>query len=847
MLWDQVATLPVLLLTGAALMSLASGMPVDAAVIMGVVAVNAAVGYATERRVDRIIAALRDMTVPTALVRRDGKEQFVPAAALVPGDVLLLKAGYDVPADGRLIEVAGLSVNESALTGESLPVSKSAWVEHPEDADLAERTNMVYAGTAVSEGSGLAVATATGARTEIGRIRKLIAEAVAPPTPLERQLDRLGRRLVGVSLGFCGAALGLGLLRGVPLLEMLRTSVALAVAAVPEGLPAVATTTLALGMHRMLRRHALVRRLAAVESLGATTVICVDKTGTITENRMTVAAWHLGGRDLVDTRAVEGERRTPDPRLDRALAVGVLCNEADLTRADDGGLTVNGSGTEGALLAAALRAGVDYRKLRERFPLVSVRPRLEGENWMATIHEVAPGRRLMMVKGAPEEVLRLSATCFDGAGQPRLAPETRQAVLEANARMANQGMRVLGLAFKELEGPAGDAYDGLVWVGLVGLTDPIRDGVREAIAACQRAGIRIVMLTGDQSLTALAVARELDLVRDGQLRVLEPAQLLQADARALRGFAQEATVFARVSPAHKYQIVRTLQADGEIVAMTGDGINDAPALKAADIGVAMGARGTEVARELADVVLLDDNFGSIVGAVEQGRTIHTNVRKALRFLLSTNFSEILMTLGALALGFARPLTAIQLLWINLLSDVAPALALSVEPPDPDVMRRPPRNPAEPMLSRRALIETAGEGALIAATALGAYGIALARSGAGGPASTVAFSTLTAAQLLHALECRSETRSGLSGLRGSPALVGAVGATLALQIAAVTVPPLRRLLGTAPLAMADWAIVAGGAVLPLVMSEVTKGLRRGGPGPTRSVTRTERRPSWEPSA
>ncbi len=820
-LWDQVASLPVGLLAGAAALSLAGGAVFDALVILGVVGINAAVGYVTERRVDRILGGLRNATVPTALVRRDGKETFLPAAALVPGDVVVLQAGYDVPADGRVIAADRLALDESALTGESLPVPKAAGTVYAPETLLADRANMVYSGTSVAEGSGLALVTGTGVATEMGRIRQLIAAAVAPPTPLERELDRMGRRLVGLCLGLSSVALGLGLLRGVAALEMLRTSISLAVAAVPEGLPAVATTTLALGMQRMLRRNALIRRLSAVESLGATTVICVDKTGTLTENRMSVHAWHLGGSDLVvNGRAAE----LSDPRLRWAHMIGVLCNEADLTRQQGGGWEVNGSGTEGALLAAARQAGLDYRRLREDHPLVSLRPRLADENWMATVHEAGPGRRLMMVKGAPEEVVRLCARRLDGATAPGLDDDARRSILEANAALANQGMRVLGLAFKEIPAAASPSYDDLAWVGLVGLRDPIREGVREAIAACQRAGIRTIMITGDQSLTALAVARELDLVRNGQMRVVEASQLGGASEAAVRNFARDVAVFARVSPAHKYQIVRALQAEGEIVAMTGDGINDAPALKAADIGVAMGARGTQVARDLADVVLLDDNFGSIVGAVEQGRTIHANVGKALRFLLATNFSEILVTIGALALGIARPLTAIQLLWINLLSDVVPALALAVEPAEPDIMARPPRDPAAPVLSGDALLRIAGDGALLSATTLGAYGAALARHGAGPQAASVAFATLASGQLLYALTCRSEHRPAVTGLHRSPALLGAVGGTVALQVAAVAVPSLRRLLGIAPLGPGDWGLVAAGAALPLLVTEVTKALR-----------------------
>jgi Ca2+-transporting ATPase len=831
---DQVASLPVLLLAGAAALSIASGALLDAAVILAVVAINAAVGCAMETRAQAIIASLNKLAVPMALVRRDGKELVIPAAELVPGDLMVLRAGYDVPADGRLIQASGLAINESALTGESVSAVKSAETVCPERALIADRANMVFTGTVVTDGAGVAVVTETGRKTELGRVRALVAEAAAPPTPLERQLDAMGRQLVGVSAALCGVAFGLGLLRGVPPLEMLRTAISLAVAAVPEGLPAVATTTLALGMRRMLRRNTLVRRLAAVQALGSTTVICVDKTGTITENRMTVGVWHLDGRDLFPVRDgglrdAAGRAIRPGealgPALERALGVAVLCNEAELIWKDGRAAGIDGSSTEGALLVAALELGIDYRELRPRFPLLSVRPRAEGENWMSTVHAAAPGRRLMMVKGAPEELLRRSASCLRGVLEEPLTPADRRAILTANARMADRGMRVLGLAFAELEEDAQPPWEALVWIGLVGLVDPIREGVREAIAACHTAGIRTVIITGDQSQTAVAVGRELGLVRDGHVRVLEASQLARVSPDVLRGLAREIDVFARVSPTHKYQIVRALQAGGQVVAMTGDGVNDAPALKAADIGVALGARGTDLARDLADVVLLDDDFGSIVDAIEQGRVIYANVGKSLRFLLATNLSEVLVTVGAIALGVARPMNALQFLWINLLTDVFPALALAFEPADTRVMTEPPRDPTRPILSRAALTRVAGDAGLISAATLGAYGAALARSGVGASASTVAFTTLTTAQLAYALRCRSDEGSAFSALGRNHWLLGALGGTLALQIAAVAVPALRRVLGTTPLGLADWGLVAAGAAGPLVAGEVQTWMRR----------------------
>jgi Ca2+-transporting ATPase len=821
----HITSLPVLLLGGAAVLSIASGAALDAAVILAVVAANTLVGYVTEGRVERILTSLQNATLPQALVKRDGVDTIVPASALVPGDLVILKAGHDVPADARLIEADGLTVDESMLTGESLPVAKVAPALARANGAVADRVNMVYAGTVVGEGSGLAVVTATGRHTEIGQVRALVAETTMPATPLERQLDRTGRRLVGLSLGACAAALGLGVLRGVPFLEMTRSAVSLAVAAVPEGLPAVATTTLALGMQRMMRRGTLVRRLAAVERLGATTVICADKTGTLTENRMTADSWCVGGHEYGQGPELVTERES-DVALARALDIAVLCNEAELAEDD---ADERGSSTETALLIAAREAGVDYRAARQRYARRGIRRRNDGDNWMATVHADGRDRCLVTMKGAPEQVIAHADRWIEQGTEQPLTATARRELLRLNDEIAARGLRVLALAFKQIPAAEEPTYDGLVWVGLVALTDPMRPGVGLAIRACRAAGIRTMLITGDHVRTAAAIYRQLGL-HNGQLQVFDASHVDELSPDKLRMLVRDVDVFARVSPADKYRIVRALQAAGEVVAMTGDGINDAAALRAADIGVAMGARGTDVARDVADVVLVTDDFDGIVAAVEQGRTIHTNIGKALRFLLATNFSEILVTLGALAVGVPRPMSAIQFLWINLMTDVAPALALAVEPAEPETMTRPPRDPAAPMLSRSAMGGVARDAGVLAATTLGVHGLALARYGAGPHATTLAFSTLTSAQLLHALTYRSRGRHD-STVAGSPVLLGVVGGTLGAQIAAMALPPLRRLLGLTPLTFADWALVAGGAVLPLIVNEIRprrhrdEGLRR----------------------
>jgi Ca2+-transporting ATPase len=807
----HLTSLPVLLLGGAAALALVSAAPLEAAVILAVVAANTTVGYVTERRVERILSSLQSTTTPRALVRRDGKDTVVPAAAVVPGDVLVLRAGYDVPADARVIDVDGLGVDESALTGESVPVAKRVSLPGRVNGALGDRVTMVHAGTVVTEGSGLAVVTATGRRTELGRVRALVAGTGVPPTPLEFQLQRTGRSLVGLSLGACAAALGLGLLRGVPALQMARSAISLAVAAVPEGLPAVATTTLALGTQRLLRRGTLVRRLAAVESLGAVTVICADKTGTLTENRMTVDSWCLGRREYGQGKEL-AEECTSDFALARALSIAVLCNDAEL----DEGASGRGSSTEIALLVAAREAGLDHREQRRRHPVLRRRARTDGDTWMGTVHAAAGGD-LVMVKGAPEAVLARSDRWLDEGVERALTPDARQELRAINDRIAERGLRVLGLAYKTVDADDRADYDGLVWVGLVSLTDPLRPGVGDAIRACCTAGIRTILLTGDHARTAAAIYRGLDL-GNGAPRVYDGSHVGELDPATLATLVQDVDVFARVSPADKYRIVRALQTRGEVVAMTGDGINDAAALRAADIGVAMGARGTDVAREVADVVLMTDDFAAIVGAIAQGRTIHANMGQSLRFLLATNFSEILVTLGALAGGVAQPMSAIQFLWINLLSDVAPALALAVEPAASDVMTRPPRDPAAALLSTSALLGVAGDAGILAATTLGVHALA-ARTGGGPRATTLAFSTLTSAQLLHALSYRA--RGDRSPRAGRSVLPAVVAGTLGVQLAGMALPPLRRLLGLTPLGLADWAVVAGASAVPFLLKEIRR--------------------------
>jgi Ca2+-transporting ATPase len=828
-LLSQFKSLPVLLLAGSAVLSVATGGLADAIVVLSVIAINAGIGYVTESEAERTIESLTGSGRRNALAIRDGTLLELDTQELVPGDLLVFSPGHYVAADARVIDARNLTVDESLLTGESLPVTKHpARLPDPHLA-LGDRANMLHMGTAVTGGSGLGVVVATGTATEIGTIQTLVSEAQAPQTPMQRQLEQLGRQMVWLSLGICGGVFGVGMLRGYGLLPMLRAAIALAVAAVPEGLPTVATTTLALGIRRMRRHKVLVRKLDAVETLGSVQVICLDKTGTLTMNRMSVLALHASRQRVrVGPQQMYGPdghiRPLDQPDLLKLLHVAALCNETSVD-GSPGQWVLNGSATESALVEVALRFGVDVSALRARHPRLDVQYRADRRNWMATLHEAPDGERLLAVKGSPPEVLALCRWhACDGMLQ-ELDDATRDLLLRENERMAGEALRVLGFAYARLDGNGGLEPHDLVWVGLAGMADPVREGVSELIALFHQAGIRTVMITGDQSATAYAIGRELSLSGTTQLDILDSTELQRLDPAVLAALAQKVDVFSRVSPAHKLQIVQGLQRAGKVVAMTGDGINDGPALKAADIGVAMGTSGTDIARTVADVVLEDDNLRTMIVAVREGRTIYNNIRKSVHFLTSTNLSEIGVMFTAIAAGLGQPLNTMQLLWINLLSDVFPALALAVEPPEPDILLRPPRDPAEPIIGRRQLLRYGFEGTLMTLSGLASYGYGVMRYGSGPQASTVAFNSLVAAQLLHAYSCRSEHFSVFhAGKRASnPWLHLAVGGSLGLQALTLIVPGLRSLLGTTPLGAGDLAVCAAAATAPFLISEATKGL------------------------
>ncbi len=831
---EQMTSLPIALLGASAVLSVLTGGIADAAVIAAVVLLNAGIATATERQAEHTILGLSNYALKPVSVIRAGQRRLVDPVELVPGDLLLIERGMLIPADARLTAGEDLTINESALTGEALPVHKEAEIVLSADTALPDRRNMVFRGTAVTGGSGMALVTATGPSTEIGRVQQLLGAVRPPETPIQRQLGNVERELIIVNGLICAAVFGLGLLRGHGLLPMLRTAISLAVAAIPEGLPAVATTTLALGIQDMRRRNVLVRKLEAVETLGAIEVIGLDKTGTLTENRMATVAFDAGGVELRHDsgRLTQGGKPAGEPTrgiVRRLLEVAALCSEA-IVRFAPKGFSVEGTPTESALLEAAIAFNIDVAKLRASARVLATVGRGDGRKRMSTLHATANGGRLLCVKGDPVEVL---ARCSAYRGASCVAPldeDTRASVLKANDRMAGQALRVLGVAVGETGGDPRDERD-LVWLGLAGIANPIRPSVLPALKQLRKAGIRPVMITGDQSATAFAIARDLNLASDGELKVLEAGQIAGLAPDVLTALAAQPQVFARVSPVDKLNIVKALQADGHIVAMTGDGINDSPALRAANVGIAMGGAGTDVAREVADIVLAGDDLEGIIEAIRLGRATYANIRKVLRYLVSTNASETFVMLGAAIVGGPEPLTPMQLLWLNLASDPLPALALGLEPPEPDVLDEPPHDPRAPILDRADFRRILREGAVLGTSALAGYLLAGGATGAA-QARTIVFHGLTLSQIVHGLSCRSETHGIEATLLRRPnlTLYGAVALSGALQLGVQLFPLTRRLFGLAPLGFRQSLGIAGMVAASTVANRLIGYLVRDDLGP-----------------
>ena len=837
--------------------------PYEALAILAIVVANALLGFAQEERAGRAVAALREMTAALALVMRDGVRASVPAAEVVPGDLLVIEEGAKIAADARVIQSVSLQTAEAALTGESAPVEKNA-DPVAAGAGLPDRANMIFSGTAATYGHGLAVVTATGADAEIGRVAALLAATESPPTPLERQLAKVGKVLGAVVIAIAVVVAATTLLveqvfTPAALVGVLLFAIALAVAAVPEGLSAVTTVVLSLGMQRMAKRNAIVRTLAAVETLGSATVICTDKTGTLTRNEMTVRALVTAGGEIRFSGtgyAPEGEleaggRFLPEGALRReaewALTAGQLCNNATVAQRG-GSSTVLGDPLEAALKVAAAKAGLDPARLEARFARIGEVPFSSERKLMSTAHADSeqPDRVVLMTKGAPDLLLARCTREQDGDAESALTDARRAEIRASIDRLAGQALRTIGLAYRVLPAAArlhvkAEQEQNLVWLGVAGMIDPPRPEAVAAVRAAHDAGVRVVMITGDHPGTAVAIARELGIAGADERALLgsEFACMSEADLAAA---AEHTNVYARVSPEHKLAIVRALHARGEIVAMTGDGVNDAPALKAADIGIAMGITGTDVAKESADIVLADDNFASIVAAIEEGRAIYANIQKFLRYLLSTNLGEVLaMFFGvvlARQLGLVAgsgealllPLLATQILWVNLVTDSLPALAVGVDPPDAGLMRRAPRDPRAGVITTRMWYGIALAAAVIGAGTLlmldaGLPGGLIAGSGPVEYARTLAFNTLVVYQFYAVFCARSDEESVVRGLFRNAWLWLAVAAGLALQAAVIYVPALQRAFGTVPLGAGDWLLCAAVASTVVFAREAGKAIWR----------------------
>jgi P-type Ca2+ transporter type 2C len=866
-LFDQFKETMILVLIVAAIISGALGEVKDTVAILVIVILNALLGFSQEYRAEQAMAALKKLSNPIVKVRRNASVQKVPSDQIVPGDVVLLEAGDSIPADARLIEAANLRLQEAALTGESTPVDKDVVGTSAPDAAIGDRHNMVFAGTAVTLGRGSAVVVETGMRTQLGHIAHMIQSAESVKTPLQRRMQRLGVALVVVAIVIVAIVFVLGLLRGEEVGPLILTSVAMAVAVVPEGLPAVVTIALALGAQRMLARRALIRKLPAVETLGSVTTICSDKTGTLTENRMSVVLLDVAGQ----TQSLEQVLRNDMPVLQAAdvgesdgsdpaqatqallLAAAALANDAVL-QADEkvpGDFETIGDPTEGALVVAAARRGLWKNELDKVFPRISEAPFTSERKLMSTIHRVPlnePGtvinpflRRLLeaegtpyiaITKGAPDQLLEISNRVWvNDAFQP-LDDHWRERIREANARLAKDGLRVLGVAVRPLgEAPQPDKTEGvereLALVGLIGMMDPPRAEVKEAVATCRTAGIRPIMITGDHPLTAARIAADLGISENG--KVLTGKELSSMSDSDLDRAVGEVNVFARVSPEHKLRIVTALQRQGQVSAMTGDGVNDAPALRQADIGVAMGITGTDVSKEAADMVLLDDNFATIVAAVEEGRKIFDNIRKFVKYTLSSNTGELFVMLIGPFLGMPLPLLPLQILWINLVTDGVPGLALAVEEGEQGIMKRSPFHPEESIFSRGLGKQILWIGFLMGIISLGIGYVYWLRD-PNGPWQTMVFTTLTLAQMGNALATRSNTDSIFKiGLFSNRLMVVAVLATFLLQMALIYVPFLQEFFSTEALSLTDLLIALATSSLVFAAVEISKQFRRAGEG------------------
>ena len=784
---------------------------VEPIVILAIVILNAAIGVFQEQRAERAIEALRKMSSPSANVIRSGKIKKIPSSQLVKGDIIFLESGDMVPADARLITSNALKVQESALTGESEPCEKDADVICSSDCPIAERKNMVFSSTTVMAGNCKAVVTETGMDTQVGKIAHLLTEEKAPMTPLQQRLGKIGKMLGVGALAICAVVFILGVVRKSGILDSFMLSVSLAVAAIPEGLPAIVTIVLSMGVQRMAKSNAIIRHLPAVETLGAATVICSDKTGTLTQNKMSVTR----------IRTVSGEVKSDSRGGREILLMGALCNNSKAVRKGKN-LSFSGDPTETAIFAAAHGAGENVMRFDKDYPRLHENPFSSETKFMSTLNSFS-GRYRLIVKGAPDVVLtKCNRVDIDGSASS-MTEGYRKRILAHNEQMAGEALRVIAVAYRDAENKDDISEDKLIFAGLIGMIDPPRPEAARAVEICKRAGITPVMITGDHIVTACAVAKELGILEENST-AMTGAQLDSLSDDGLSKAIENCRVFARVSPEHKVRIVKAFRARGEIVAMTGDGVNDAPALKAADIGCAMGKTGTDVAKNAADMILTDDNFATIVKAVEQGRGIYDNIKKAVHFLLGTNIGEILAVFAASLLGFAPPLIPIQLLWVNLVTDSLPAMALGTEKNERDIMLRKPLSPSKGFFSDGLWLDITIEGVLVGTLTLLAYSIGFYMFGTDNSlllARTMAFCTLSFCEIAHAVNMRSNQPLFEAGIFSNRMMNLAVAVCVAFQCAVVVIPKLAEIFGVIPLTGTQWLIVAGLSLVPLLVGETGK--------------------------
>lgn len=826
----QFSDFMVIILLLATLFSVLMGEIVEASTIIFIILLNALLGFWQEFKTEKTLEALKQLAAPVCTVLRDGDSVIIPASEIVPGDVIILESGNRVPADALLIQASNLSIDESMLTGESVPVQKKAAIDIPEEKPetLNDHEESIFMGTLAVSGTGKAVIVNTGMNTEMGKIAEMIQNVQEELTPLQKKLDKMGTFIVYGCIIICTLVSFIGMLKGEKLFNVILSGISLAVAAIPEGLPAVVTISLAIGVQRMLRRNALIRKLPAVETLGCTTVICSDKTGTLTENKMTIKKIYTNG-EIIDVTgsgfAPEGnflsDGKSISPKSNRmlieCLTAGVLCNNSKLINAKGSTWEIQGDPTEGAILTAAGKANITNKWLANIYNRVLEIPFDSDRKMMSVIQKNNHNRLIVYSKGAPDVIIKLCKYTLKKDGFLPLSPKESREILEASALLASKALRVIAIAKKPLSSELDlnlltdkEIESGLTFIGLVGMIDPPRNEAIFAVEKCKKAGIRPVMITGDHKETAYAVAKEIGIANEDAKTVITGDELDELNDNEFTKSISRYNVFARVSPRHKYRIVRTLKSKGQIVAMTGDGVNDSPAVKEADIGISMGISGTDVTKESSSMILLDDNFSTIVSAVEEGRSIYENIRKFIRYMLSCNIGEVLAMLLGSFLSSPIPLLPIQILWVNLVTDGLPGIALGLDPPDKRIMERKPRAPNEHVFSDGLLEKILFRGAIIGLGTLAVFymeyfifnsGIILAR--------TAAFSTLVISQLIHVFECRSENKDIFEiNLFENPYLLWAVGISALMLAAVLYIPPLQTVFKTTSMGINDWLLVTG---------------------------------------